>query len=76
MMAKNDDILLHAVREGYNRAAELLELCVKADELLHRAGFNIRWQNNTTELKTDMEQWKKDFVAYLKIQTEGMSDAS
>ena len=76
MMAKNDDILLHAVREGYNRATELLNLCVKADELLHRAGVNIRWQSNTAELKEEMEQWKKDFVAYLKIQTEVMSDAS
>ena len=53
---------LGVVREGYNRAMELLEFCNRATALIPKTEEGI--------------QWLKDFEAYLRIQTGELQNAS
>jgi|TARA_R110000824_G_scaffold399397_1_gene604818 hypothetical protein len=65
MNEEMEQILNHAIQEGYNRAMELLQLCSRAQVIIQ----------STQNPSHASLQWLKDFTAYLKIQT-GDNNAS
>ena len=73
MNKETEQIMNHAIQEGYNRAMELLQLCSKAQVIMERA--NLLGLFVGFSFADDAQQWVKDFTAYLKIQT-GDNDAS
>ena len=67
----SNEAAIYAIREAYARATELLNLCSEAHKIIEKARTCIP---HTADFEQEMGQWSNDFLAYLKIQTEGFKD--